>query len=241
MTANPQHDLGLVRESAHQLLHDVALLGDEALAEPSHLPGWTRAHVVGHLIGNAQGLTRLLDWARTGRPTPQYPDDQSRAVGIESALGQPGELLVARLREATDAFLASAETMPEGAWAATVRLAPAAKGREIVAAELPWRRLVEQEMHNVDLDGAYTPAHWSVELVHRLLDETAARFLVRPDVPALDLEAIDGDWSATCGDPAQRVRVEGPSPALLAWLTGRSAGQGLHVPDAALPTLPAWF
>lgn len=238
---SPQHDLALVRESADQLVHDVTLLDDAALTGPSLLPGWTRAHVVGHLIGNAEGLTRLLHWARTGDATPQYPDQESRDAGIEAAVGEPRDRLLARLRETCDAFLAEADGMPPAAWDAGVRLGPAAKGREIVAAELPWRRLVEQEVHNVDLDGAYTPAHWAPELVHRLLDETAAHFLSRSDVPPLDLEAIDGDWSATCGDPEHRTRVEGPSPALLAWLSGRSAGQGLHAPGGALPKLPGWF
>jgi maleylpyruvate isomerase len=241
VTANPQHDLGLVRESADQLVHDVGLLSTQTLAAPSLLPGWTRAHVVGHLIGNAEGLTRLLHWARTGEPTPQYPDQHRRDAGIQSAVGKPADVLADRLREAIDGFLLAADDLDDGPWSATVRLGAAAAGREIVAAELPWRRLVEQEVHNVDLDGAYTPAHWAPEFVHRLLHETVERYLDRPDVPALDLDAIDGDWSAVCGDPGQRVRVEGPSPALLAWLTGRSAGQGLHVHDAALPTLPAWF
>lgn len=241
MTANPAHDLGLVRESADLLVHDVGLLTLETLAAPSLLPGWTRAHVVGHVIGNAKGLIRLLHWARTGKRTPQYADQQSREAGIETAVGQPADVLAERLREATDGFLRAADELDEAHWSATVRLGAAAAGREIVAAELPWRRLVEQEVHNVDLDGAYTPAHWAPEFVHRLLDETVERYLNRPDVPALDLDAIDGDWSAACGDPGQRVRVEGPSPALLAWLSGRSAGQGLHVDEGPLPSLPAWF
>jgi len=240
VTPNPHHDLGLVGASADQLVHDVRLLSHDALAGPSLLPGWTRAHVIGHLIGNAEGLTRLLQWARTGQRTPQYPDQQSRDAGVEMAVGQPPDLLAARLRQVTDVFTQTASELDESHWSATVRVGPAAAGREIVAAELPWRRLVEQEVHDVDLNGAYTPAHWAPEFVHRLLDETAERYLPRPDVPALDLGAIDGDWSATSGDPGRRTRVEGPSPALLAWLTGRSAGQGLHVEDPPLPTLPAW-
>lgn len=241
MTANPQHDLGLVRASADQLVHDVDLLSQNSLAEASLLPGWTRAHVVGHLIGNAEGLTRLLQWAHTGQTVPQYPDQQARDAGIEAAAGQPRDALSARLREATDAFVQKAGELTEADWSATVRLGAAAAGREIAAGELPWRRLVEQEVHNVDLGSAYTPAHWEPEFVHRLLTETGERYLTRPDIPALDLAAIDGDWAATCGEPGHRIEVEGPSPALLAWLTGRSSGEGLHLHNGALPTLPAWF
>ena len=48
------------------LLRAVGALPDDALAEPSRLTGWTRAHVVGHLARNAEALTRLATWARTG-------------------------------------------------------------------------------------------------------------------------------------------------------------------------------
>ncbi|MFD0349540.1 hypothetical protein ACFQ0M_32980 [Kitasatospora aburaviensis] len=41
------------------------------------------------------------------------------------------------------------------------------------------------------------------------------------------------------GTPA--LTVEGPVRALLAWLSGRSDGDGLRrAPDAALPQLPRW-
>lgn len=54
------------------LLRAVGALPDDALADPSRLPGWTRAHVVGHLARNADALTRLATWARTGVETPMY-------------------------------------------------------------------------------------------------------------------------------------------------------------------------
>jgi maleylpyruvate isomerase len=241
VTADPRHDLVLVRESADQLVHDTTLLDADALAGPSLLPGWTRSNVVSHLIGNAEGLTNLLEWARTGVTTPQYADVAAREATIQAGVGQPADLLAARLREAIDTFLATADTLTDDQWARTVHLGPAATGRQIEARELPWRRLVEQEVHNVDLAGAYTPAHWSPEFVHRLLAETAGRFLPRDTVPAMDLQALDGDWAAQCGDSEQRVRIEGPSPALLAWLTGRSSGEGLHVSPPPLPELPPWF
>mgnify|MGYP001816615209 CR=1 FL=1 len=236
-----RHDIGLVRESTDQLVHDVGLLSDEALAGPSLLPGWSRAEVVGHLIGNAEGLTRLLEWARTGIRTPQYFDQEGKDEGIASAIGQPARTLASRVRDASDEFVAVAETLTGADWTMRVRLGVNAGGRELPASELPWRRLVEQEVHNVDLDGAYTPAHWSDEFVHRLLDETARHFLPGEDVPPLDLQAVDGDWSADCGPTDIRTRIEGPSPALLAWLTGRSDGEGLHVSPPPLPDLPPWF
>ena len=42
-------------------------------AEPSGLPGWTRAQVVGHLAGNAYGMVNLCEWAASGRRDPHVP------------------------------------------------------------------------------------------------------------------------------------------------------------------------
>jgi maleylpyruvate isomerase len=240
VSLDPVRDLALVRVSADLLVHDVQLLDDAALAGASLLPGWTRAHVVGHLIGNADGLTRLLDGARTGRATTMYDDPQQRAAGVEAAVGRPAQSLAADLRACVDRFVAMADGVTDEQWQSRVRLGPGGKGREILAAEVPWRRLVEQEMHNVDLAGAYTPAHWPAEFVHRLLDELAAGYVRREDVPALDLATVDGEWAAP-GDRPGATHVAGPAPALLAWLTGRSGGEGLHVDPGPLPALPPWL
>src|SRR6478736_10225108 len=45
---------------------------DTALAEPTALSGWTRAHVVAHVAANAEALVNLATWARTGVETPMY-------------------------------------------------------------------------------------------------------------------------------------------------------------------------
>ena len=55
----------------------------DPLAAPSLLPGWSRAHVVAHVAGNAVALLNLLTWARTGVETPMYADDAARNADIE--------------------------------------------------------------------------------------------------------------------------------------------------------------
>ncbi len=236
---DPHHDLALVRVSALQLVHDVRLLDPAALAAPSMLPGWTRAHVVAHLVGNADGLTRLLHWADTGEVTPMYADAADREAAIEAVVADPAADLPGLLEASVARLLAAAEQLDDEQWQTVVRLGPGAQGRSVAAAEIPWRRLVEQEMHNVDLAGAYTPAHWADEFVHRLLAEVAERYLTRDDVPRLDLRTVDGEWAST-HEGTETTSVEGPAPALLAWLTGRSSGEGLRVQPGPLPSLPAW-
>ena len=58
---------------------------DAELYVPSLLPGWSRAHVIGHLARNAEALTRLAAWARTGVETPMYRDREQRAAEIQAA------------------------------------------------------------------------------------------------------------------------------------------------------------
>ena len=53
-------------------------LSDDELREPSLLPGWTRAHLVGHVGLNARALTRLIEWAATGVETPMYATPEQR-------------------------------------------------------------------------------------------------------------------------------------------------------------------
>ena len=78
----PRDRLEWMREGEVFFLDRLATLSDDALREPSALPGWSRAHVVSHFSRNALALMNLLDWARTGVATPMYPSMEARAEGI---------------------------------------------------------------------------------------------------------------------------------------------------------------
>ena len=111
--------------------------------------------------------------------------------------------------------------------------------------KLPMLRTREVEIHHVDLDAGYTPAHWSVTFVHRTLDQLAPIFRTDRDCPVGRLVATDGDGSGE-GNRSWQVAADGPSltgpsRALLAWLTGRSTGDGLVLsPEGPLPPAPRW-
>jgi maleylpyruvate isomerase len=85
-------------------------LPDDALRAPSALPGWTRAHVAAHVARNAEALTRLATWARTGVETRMYPSREHRAAEIESSATAPVVVLRSELdttAETLDAALAA--------------------------------------------------------------------------------------------------------------------------------------
>ncbi len=63
----------------------------------------------------------------------------------------------------------------------------------------------------------------------------------REDAPDFVLAATDTARRLQVGAAGDTPTVSGPDRALLAWLTGRSTGDGLTVePAGRLPSLPAW-
>jgi maleylpyruvate isomerase len=228
-----------VDRATQRLLRTVAGLdGDAALSAPSRLPGWTRGHVLAHVSRNADGLTNLLTWARTGVVTPQYaaPEQRDRDIATGAPRGQAEHL--ADVRESAERFSAAAADMPAQAWVTVLDI----PGAPQPAARVVWRRLREVEVHHVDLAAGYCHDDWPVAFGHRLLHEVVTGFAVRDDAPALVLRPADSGHELTIGDPAGAPVVSGTACALAAWLVGRSAGDDLtSSPDGELPTPPSWI
>jgi maleylpyruvate isomerase len=237
--------LQMVETSADSLRRSVTRLGDAEVAAPSALPGWTRGHVLTHLARNADALVNLLTWARTGVETPMYSSRQARDDAIEAGAGRPAGEQRADVESSQQRLMAAASGLGAADWRAPVRWGYDA--RECTADLVPWLRLVELEVHHVDLDVGYTPAHWPADFVRDQLGRAVDDRRLRDDTPPVTLRAIDADTEHVLRDGPGPV-VSGPQATLLAWLLGRSTGTGLAVQDsgaagaaaAALPTLAPW-
>ncbi|MEU6967194.1 maleylpyruvate isomerase N-terminal domain-containing protein [Kitasatospora aureofaciens] len=97
---DPAAELARIRAATGLLLRTAARLCDADVRAPSLLPGWSRGHVLTHLARNADGGRRLLSWARTGVPTPEYPGLAERDARIEAGAGRgAAELVADRARE----------------------------------------------------------------------------------------------------------------------------------------------
>src|SRR4051812_24832744 len=122
-----RHDLAVtlpwLREGTALLSTVVGGLTDEQFAHPSALPGWTRAHVIGHVARNADALGRLAAWARTGVPTPMYADREQRAAEIEASAAQSPGALRDDLAATAASLDAAVTALDEEAWHAQVRSA----------------------------------------------------------------------------------------------------------------------
>ncbi|UQX00634.1 maleylpyruvate isomerase family mycothiol-dependent enzyme [Streptomyces sp. RerS4] len=225
------HDLRSVREATDRLLNAVAKLDNAALSEESHLPGWTRGHILAHLARNADALVNVFE----GRP--MYESGTARDADIARDAGRPLEEHLADLRDSGNRFLATTE--PDQDWSRTVELR---NGVTDLAANVPFRRLIEVELHHVDLNIGYELSDLPKEFTLREIAFLADRWSGRPDVPPVTLrEDEDGPVWHTGGTEGDPVVLEGPLDELLGWLAGRGPkGARLTVLTGhALPELPA--
>lgn len=222
------HDLTSVREATERLLSAASALDDAAVAAPSRLPGWTRGHVLAHLSRNADALVNVL------RGLPMYPSAEAREADIERDAVRPLAAQLDDLRASADRFRAEGEVPAD--WGRTVELR---NGVTDLAARVPFRRLVEVELHHVDLGVGYELEDLPKEFTGREIDFLTERFAGHRDVPATTVVAEDGrTWTTGGGAAGGPVTVRGTAADLLGWLAGRRDGSALDVSNGTLPALP---
>ncbi|MFF3287646.1 maleylpyruvate isomerase family mycothiol-dependent enzyme [Streptomyces sp. NPDC003023] len=224
---DPVSDLRSLREATDRLVTAAARLDNAGVASPSRLPGWTRGHVLAHISRNADALVNVLE----GRP--MYVTGEARDADIERDAPRP-------LGEQLDDLRATAARFQEacaapGDWERTVELRNGVTDR---AARVPFRRLVEVELHHVDLGIGYELEDLPKEFTERETAFLADRWSGRPDVVPTRVLAGGGEWSTggTAGDP---VTVSGSPADVLGWLSGRRDGALLECAGGPLPVLPA--
>jgi maleylpyruvate isomerase len=237
VTADPLALMPEVERATDRLLETAGRLRDHDVAAPSLLPGWSRGHVLTHLARNADSLTRLLDGARSGVRTQQYPSREHRDVEIAAGAGRGAAEQVADLRAAAERFASAVDAMPAEAWTFQLDGDPPRPAASVI-----WRRLREVEVHHVDLDAGYATADWSEAFSHRLLHEVVAALRARPGAPDLVLRSTDLGHELATGDGDGPRTITGPTHALAGWLTGRTGGAGLSAtPAGPLPEPPQWM
>jgi len=230
-----RHDLGVtvpwMREGTEHLLRTVDKLDDDAVLAASRLPGWTRAHVIGHVARNAEALARLATWARTGVETPMYTDSAQRAEEIEESASKSPASLRDELTSTADGLAEALDGLTADQWQAQVR---SALGRAIPAAEIPWMRIREVWLHAVDLGVGASVADLPSGVVDLLLDDVTSALSRKDGCPALTLAPADRDstWRLGAGDAESRITA--PAFELAGWLTGRTRHEDW-------PALPIWL
>ena len=233
--AGPAPDLAdLLADADQSLVRTVDGLRDEAYAEPSLLPDWTRAHVVAHLTLNAEGLAGVLHGAHLGQPRTMYASPEARNSDIaELATADPTELRE-RFLASIGLFGEALGAMVADDWDGRFERTPDAAS-DIALVNVPLMRLREVQIHHADLGAGYTAEDWPPGFRTVLL-ESLTKF------PSAPLEArptdLDRTWRYGEGDGGPVVT--GTSAAIGWWLTGRGTGEGVSSDSGELPVMEAW-
>ena len=158
MTGVPYDDLAGARAATAALLAHLDATDPGELALPSRLPGWSRAHVVAHLAGNADSHVRMLDGCLAGEVRSQYEGGrEAREAAIAALAGEPA-VAVAEQRRACAELDERWQRMGAEHWGRDVLRLD--RGPE-PALGLAWARWREVEMHRVDLGLGHEPADWA--------------------------------------------------------------------------------
>ena len=226
--------LAMLDAGTRRLVRTIDALPDEQYAQPSLLPGWSRAHVIAHLTLNAEGLSAALEGVHEGRPVPMYASQESRDGDIVrlATSASPSTL--------RDRFLGSTTVIGEWVEELADNLADhlierVPGGRSFPAGEVGRMRVREVEIHHADLGLDYTAADWSPDFVALLLD---ARVAAYDGAAGFTAHATDlaRSWTFGSGGPT----VSGGGSALAWWTTGRGTGDGLTSDDGRVPRIEAW-
>lgn len=208
----------------------VAAMTDDQAAEPSRLPGWTRAEVVTHLARNADSNAAMVAAALRGESRPQYPGGrEQRAAEIAAGRGRSAAELLTALREAATAWAFVMAAVLDDQWSLTV---PAGVGPRPVSQRVH-SRLLEVEVHHADLGLAYTFRDWPASFAEGELARTVRSLPDRRTDSAVPGRWRVGSWVVTVGESVSVAdggeadgAVDGPPAALLAWLLGRETADG---------------
>jgi maleylpyruvate isomerase len=209
----------------------LAEIPDDELDQPTLLPEWSRRRLVSHVAANAEGLGRLVTWARTGEETPMYASADDRTEGIDRGTRLPTAALRAWAASSADALDEGLRSLtPQGLAAEVVT----AQGRAVPASQVVWMRAREVNVHAVDLATGFTFDELEPAFTRTLITDVVRRRTGRGDGPALRLLATDTGNTWRIDGTGQPILVPVPLARLAGWLTGRE-----NRPH--LPALPAWL
>ena len=252
-----ERDLGFRLLGETFYLQALDQLSVNGLDEPSLVPDWTRKHVALHVLYNAEGFLRLLEWAKTGVQNPMYPSrewrDQQIADGVAHTSGADTITLA---HEVADDLTAELGSMSDDDWGSQV---VSGRGADILAAEIPWLRAREVWMHSLDLGIGMTARDFPAEVVDRLLDDVDTVWGARDEPVHYRIRLTDREGGqervirhgSEGSVPAEPIEVTGEAAEVLSYLTGRGwpasvsgdtdkGGAGSTTPQD-LPAPPNWL
>lgn len=177
----PAEQIDACRTSHQGILADIAPLKDDDLRLPSLLPGYSRGHVIAHLVNKAKAHIWLFEGAaarETRRLHPiGYDPDASAAAGS----GRPARDLLADLSTSFDLLEAAWDGLDANLWD---RQGIMTAGPRTMS-EIVGHHLRNVEVHHVDLDIGYQISEWPAVFVEGELPKRLRSLPDRADHAAL--------------------------------------------------------
>jgi maleylpyruvate isomerase len=167
--------------SHERLLASAARLNDDDLRAPSHLPDWTRAHVLAHLARNADSHTWLFEGASVGESRRQYPEEGMRERDIEAGRTLERDVLLEDVARSCRDLEAAWNGLNDESWDFRAFVGVGSR----TMSDILFRRLREVEVHHVDLDASYDASDWPEAYVEEELRRTLHRLPSRANHAAL--------------------------------------------------------
>ena len=220
-------DINVMERETAMAMATISSLDDGELRKPTLCEGWTRGHLIGHLVRGADAMTSLATWAVTGRETPEA--DADLEVRADSSAAE----LTAALRQADARLLEAVRALRNGVQMETL---PTTSGGEITAFSLPSRRTTEVIVHHNDLDTTWDWHEADPDAIVDAIGVSVDRLRACPDAPGLRIVAREGEeWIVGDGS----YRIEGYYETLLPFLARGQVDDGLRY-EGELPSLPPW-
>ncbi|MFJ3958759.1 maleylpyruvate isomerase family mycothiol-dependent enzyme [Arthrobacter sp. NPDC090010] len=236
LTSGPETLLADLHSSAALVEKLAAPLDDAAVKAPSVLPGWTRGHVLAHVMGISDAMARQVEYARRGETVEVYDGGyEGRTARIELAAGHGADEHRTDVHTALTRALSAFDSLAPEEWAARVAYRD---GVVLDGGLALWRELV---IHTSDLDLEYGPETWSKAFCLHLFDFLEARV---PEDHHFVLQPL-GLPPRTLGRGERGVVVSGMLTDIAAWLAGRKPSldtlrASAAADDVALPPLLPW-
>ena len=220
-------------------------MDESSVTGPSELPGWTRGHVLAHIVGISNAMARQLEYAQRGEKIELYDGGmEGRTKAIDLAAGHSLADHTASVTTAVNAAVAAFDSLEPNGWQAPISYRD---GTVFDGGLALWRELT---IHASDLGMGYGPETWSRPFCEHLFS------FLEPRVPA-DYKFVlqpTGLAPLTLGHGGTSIAITGMLTDIAAWLAGRepslgslratAAADGVDLPDllpwpAGVPTQPA--
>lgn len=149
------------RSSHRSITRAMEGMSEDDFREPSLLPGYSRGHVVAHLINKTRAHVLVFEGAAAGEVRRLHPVGHDPDAAATDGSRRSSDAFSADLHDAFQDLERAWDTLADDLWdRQAVMMAGPRAMHEVVA-----HHLRNVEVHHVDLDIGYGPSEWPAEFV----------------------------------------------------------------------------